>query len=192
MNLIRKGYLVCGPGSSVGTATVYGLDGLGIEFESRWERDFPHLSRPALGPIQPPVQLGTGPFPGVKSGRGVTLTPHSLLVPWSRKGRATLPMGRTACTEPQCLYKGALYLTFLCALHFLRQAHSFLRIKRQRTQHATIVTLFVHFLNCCDATRFDNCSRNCIRRSSTIIFYRISVLADLFSSFPMTGTSYKH
>ena len=22
-------------------------------------------------------------------------------------------MGRTACTEPQCLYKGALYLTFL-------------------------------------------------------------------------------
>jgi len=24
--------------------------------------------------------MGTGPFPGVKSGRGVTLTPHSLLV----------------------------------------------------------------------------------------------------------------
>ena len=22
-------------------------------------------------------------------------------------------MGRTACTEPQCLYKGALYLSFL-------------------------------------------------------------------------------
>jgi hypothetical protein len=22
-------------------------------------------------------------------------------------------MGRTACTEPQCLYKGAVYLTFL-------------------------------------------------------------------------------
>ena len=27
-------------------------------------------------------------FPGVKSGRGVTLTSHTLLVPWSRKGRA--------------------------------------------------------------------------------------------------------
>jgi len=27
--------------------------------------------------------VGTGSFPGVKSGRGVTLTPHSLLVPWS-------------------------------------------------------------------------------------------------------------
>jgi len=32
--------------------------------------------------------MGTGSFPGVKSGRGVTLTPHPLLVPWSRKGRA--------------------------------------------------------------------------------------------------------
>jgi len=33
--------------------------------------------------------MGTGIFfPGLKSGRGVTLTPHPLLVPWSRKGRA--------------------------------------------------------------------------------------------------------
>ena len=100
--------------------------------------------------------MGTGSFPRVKSGRGVTLTPHPLLMPWSRKSRAipllplwavrpaqslsactvqlhlyspyepyglcrasvpvqysytsTPPMGRTACTEPQCLYKGALYL----------------------------------------------------------------------------------
>jgi hypothetical protein len=43
-----------GPGSSVGIATGYGLDGPGIE--SRWGRDFPHLSRPALRPTQPPVQ----------------------------------------------------------------------------------------------------------------------------------------
>ena len=32
--------------------------------------------------------MGTGSFPGVKSGRGVTLAPHPLLVPWSWKGRA--------------------------------------------------------------------------------------------------------
>jgi len=32
--------------------------------------------------------MGTGSFPEVKSGRGVTLTPQSLLVPWSRKSRA--------------------------------------------------------------------------------------------------------
>jgi len=33
-------------------------------------------------------KIGTGSFPGIKSGRGVTLTPHPLLVPWSRKSRA--------------------------------------------------------------------------------------------------------
>jgi len=32
--------------------------------------------------------MGTGSFPGLKSDRGVTLTPHPLLVPWSRKSRA--------------------------------------------------------------------------------------------------------
>jgi len=93
-----------GPGSMVGIGTGYRLDGSGIE--SRWGRDFPHLSRPALGPTQPPVQWVPGFSPGVKCGRGVTLTPHPLLVPWSRKGKAipVLPlMGRTACTEPQGL-----------------------------------------------------------------------------------------
>jgi hypothetical protein len=43
-----------GPGSSVGIATGYGLDGPGIEF--RGGRDFLHLFRLALGPTQPPVQ----------------------------------------------------------------------------------------------------------------------------------------
>ena len=32
--------------------------------------------------------MGTGSFLGVNSSRGVTLTPHPLLVLWSRKGRA--------------------------------------------------------------------------------------------------------
>jgi hypothetical protein len=54
LNLILIKLTFCGPGSSVGIATVYGLDGPGIE--SRWEQDIPHRSRPALGPTQHPVQ----------------------------------------------------------------------------------------------------------------------------------------
>jgi hypothetical protein len=42
------------PFSVVGVATDYGLDGPGIE--SRWGRDFPHLSRPVLVSTQLPVQ----------------------------------------------------------------------------------------------------------------------------------------
>jgi hypothetical protein len=43
-----------GRDSVVVIATGYELDVPGIE--SRWRRDFPHPSREALGPIQPPIQ----------------------------------------------------------------------------------------------------------------------------------------
>ena len=83
------------------------------------------------GPWGPPSLLCNWHqvFPGDKERPGRDADPSPLLVPWSRKGRAIplLPLwavrpvqslsactrvhftGRTACTEPQCLYKGALY-----------------------------------------------------------------------------------
>jgi len=43
----------------------------GMGIESRWEQDFPHLSRPALWPTQPPIQRVVGLFPeGKWPGRG--------------------------------------------------------------------------------------------------------------------------
>jgi hypothetical protein len=64
----------CGPGSSVGIATGYGLDGPGIE--SRWgARFFTHVQ---TGPGAHPASctMGTGYFPGVKRlGHGVDHPP---------------------------------------------------------------------------------------------------------------------
>jgi len=70
--------------------------------------------------------MGTTSFPGVKSGWIVTLTPHLLLVPCHERVELYLysPMGFTACTESQCLYKGALYLTYL---YMFRHYHVILR-----------------------------------------------------------------
>jgi len=63
--------------SSIGITTRYGVDGPGIE-SGAGRGDFPHLSRLALGPTQPPVQWKSGPFIGGKSGQGVSLTMHHI------------------------------------------------------------------------------------------------------------------
>jgi hypothetical protein len=92
-------------------ATGYGLDGPRIE--SRWGARFsaPLQTGPEAHPAS--CTMGTRSFPGVKSSRGVTLTPHPLLVPWSRKGRAIplLPLwpvrpvqSLSACTVELYLY----------------------------------------------------------------------------------------
>jgi hypothetical protein len=63
-----------GPGSSVGIATDYGLNGLGIE--SWWGRDF--FAHVQTGPGAHPASctVGTGSFPRVKKpGRGADHPP---------------------------------------------------------------------------------------------------------------------
>ena len=79
--------------------------------------------------------MGTVSFPGVKSGRGVTLTPHPLLVPWSRKStaipllplRAVRPVQslstRTRCTLPYFILHSVYCIS--CCSH---AAHIFPRV----------------------------------------------------------------
>ena len=73
-----------GRDSVVGIATRYGLDGPGVE--SRWGRDFPHPSRPALGPTQPPT-VGTE-SPGGKAAGAWRWSPTPILRRDERQSRA--------------------------------------------------------------------------------------------------------
>jgi hypothetical protein len=55
-----------GRGSSVGTATRYGLDG--PEIDSRCGRDFPQTIKPAVGPTQPTIQWVPNLYRGKAAG----------------------------------------------------------------------------------------------------------------------------
>ena len=69
---------IFGPGSSVGIATDYGLDG--PEIESRWGEIF-RPSRAVLRPTQPPVQWVPSLTRGkVRSGRAADHSPPSSAV----------------------------------------------------------------------------------------------------------------
>jgi len=86
--------------------------------------------------------MGTGSFPGVKSGRGVTLTPHPLLVPWSRKSRAT-------------------------PLHSIRAERPVQSLSACTRVHFTFLPRLSHReAKCCSQFRESNCPRKRISSSS--------------------------
>ena len=101
-----------GQGSVVVIATGYGLDGPGIK--SKWGRDFPHLSRPALGPTKPPVQWVLDLSPGVNSGRSVLLTPH----PFQCRGQERVELYLYSTYGPYDLYRASVPVQG-CTLPFL-------------------------------------------------------------------------
>ena len=102
-----------GPGSSVGIGTGYGLDGPGIE--SRGAR-FSAAVQTGPGAHPASCTMGTGSFPGVKRGRGVTLTPHPLLVPWSWKSRA-IPLLPVWAVRPVQSLSTRVHFTVTFYLH---------------------------------------------------------------------------
>jgi len=103
----------CWQGGVVGIATGYGLDGPRIE--SRWEARFsvPVQTDPRAHPVS--CKMGTRSFQGVKSGRGVTLTPHALLVPWSRKSRDIALLSLWAVRSVQS-FSGIYLSPFPCGI----------------------------------------------------------------------------
>ena len=88
--------------------------------------------------------MGTGYFLKVKSGRGVALIPHLLLVPWSKKSRAIplLPLWAVrpvqsliACTRVHftLLYSTLLYFTLLYYKEVKDHSHCVLCTLGKRT-----------------------------------------------------------
>jgi hypothetical protein len=99
---VGDGIFVCRSRVSSGRiVSDYGLDDRAIEVRSPVgaKEFFPlaSVSRPALVPTQPPVQwVPVVLSPGVKHGRGVTLTTHPHLIPRSRMSRSYTPLPPSA------------------------------------------------------------------------------------------------
>ena len=79
ISLLRASPLPPGERSRYSAWLRAGRSGDRIPVEARFSA--PVQTGPGAHPAS--CTMGTGSFPGVKSGRGVTLTPHPLLVPWS-------------------------------------------------------------------------------------------------------------
>ena len=118
--------LCCGPGSVDDIAT--GRSGDRIPVGTRFF--VPVQTGTGVHPAS--CTMGTGSFPGVKSGRGVTLTPHPLLVPWSWKGSAIplLPLWAVRPVQNLSARTRATFTFFyvLCCRHTVFVAVTFLNV----------------------------------------------------------------
>jgi len=104
-DILHEGlWTVCGPGREVGI----GRSGDRIPVGARFSA--PVQTGPGAHPAS--STMGNGSFPGVKTAGAwrSPLTPSSAVVMKAYSHTSTPSMGLTACTEPQCLYKGDLYL----------------------------------------------------------------------------------
>ena len=137
INLFLCCHSTLGPGSSVGTATNYGLDGPG----SHPGRDeIFHPSRPALGPTQPPVKW----VPGLSRGsgvRGVGLTHHPHLeCRGPRKSRAIpLLTLRVFVAYKKRVKSYLLYCKRYCR-SFVVPLHIFRGITLEMSGHLSVLT----------------------------------------------------
>ena len=93
-----------------------GLDDQRIE--SRWGRDFPHLSRLALGPTQPLVQW-VRVFSGCKERPGYDADPSPPSSAWSRKGRA-IPLLPLWAARPVQSLSACARVTFIFTFFFIK------------------------------------------------------------------------
>jgi len=125
----------CVPGSSVGIATDYGLNGPGSNPGGGW--DFPHVQTdPGAHPVS--CKMGSGSFPGVKCGRGVLLTTHPLLVPRSWKSIAIPLPTLWACN--------GITLPYVCKIIFIHYLLVTLWQISGRTTQGPAVGTILHLL----------------------------------------------
>ena len=87
--------------------------------------------------------MGTGSFLGVKSGRGVTLTLHPLLVPWSRKGRA-IPLLRPWAVRPVQSLSACTRVHFTFTVLSVSDAVMCVTV----TTHNIQITHYLHICSC--------------------------------------------